>query len=95
MTLAQLQTEVEVALPHTRHYRINLPITEANQSLKVNLASFLKPKNKLVDMLPKVDTDARSFALVYVPFIEEHNQYIQPELQFAINKNILTLSEHF
>ena len=95
MTLAQLQTEVELALPHTRHYRVNLPITEANQILKVNLASFIKPKNQLIDMLPEIDTDTRSFALVYVPFIEEHNQYIQPELQFAINKNILALSEHF
>ena len=95
MTLAQLQTKVALELPEKRHYCINLPVTEANQSLKVSLASFLKPNNRLIDILPKVDITARSFVLVYVPFIEKHNQYVQPDLQFAINKNILTLSEHF
>ena len=95
MTLAQLQTKIAFELPEKRHYRINLPVTEANQSLKVSLASFLKPNNRLIDILPKVDITARSFVLVYVPFIEKHNQYVQPELQFAINKNTLMLSEHF
>ena len=95
MTLAQLQKKMVVELPKNRHYRINLPITEANQSLKVNLASFFKPKNRLMDVLPKVSIRAQSFALVYVPFIEKHNQYIQPDLQYAINKNILALSDHF
>jgi hypothetical protein len=32
---------------------------------------------------------------VYVPFIEKHHEFIQPDLQFAINKNTLKLSEHF
>jgi hypothetical protein len=95
MTLAQLPTQLVSELPENRHYRINLPVTEANESLKVNLASFLKPKNQLIDILPLVSITARSFALVYVPFIEKHHEYIQPDLQFAVNKNTLKLSEHF
>jgi hypothetical protein len=95
MTLAQLQTKIEANLPENRHYRINLPISEASQSLKVNLASFFRPKNRLIDILHTVKITAQSFVLVYVPFIEKHNQYIQPDLQFAINKNILALSDHF
>ncbi|MGD2097378.1 MAG: hypothetical protein PVG35_07335 [Desulfobacterales bacterium] len=95
MTLAQLHTKHVEELPEARHYRINLPVTEANESLKVNLASFLKPKNQLIDVLPLVSITARSFAAVYVPFIEKHHEYIQPDLHFAINKNTLKLSEHF
>ncbi|MGD8462169.1 MAG: hypothetical protein PVH27_17580, partial [Desulfobacterales bacterium] len=95
MTLAQLQTEIVGELPQNRHYRINLPVTEANQSLKVNLASFFRPKNQLMEILPLVRITAQSFTLVYVPFVEKHHQYIQPDLQFAINKNILALSDHF
>ncbi len=95
MTLAQLQTQIVAQLPEYRHYRINLPVTEANQSLKVNLASFFRPKNRLVEILPGVRITAQSFVLVYVPFTQKHHQYIQPDLQYAINKNILALSEHF
>jgi hypothetical protein len=95
MTLAQLHTQLDGEMPDKRHYRINLPVTEANQSLKVNLASFLKPKHQLIDLLPPVSISARSFALVYVPFIEKHHEYIQPDLHYAINKNTLKLSEHF
>jgi hypothetical protein len=32
--------------------------------------------------------------LVYVPFIEKHHEFIQPDLKFAINKNILALSKN-
>ncbi|MGD8991893.1 MAG: hypothetical protein PVI00_10615 [Desulfobacterales bacterium] len=94
LTLAQPHAKLVGELPEKRHYRINLPVTEAIESLKVNLASFLKPKNQLMDVLPTVSITARSFALVYVPFIEKHHEYIQPDLQFAVNKNTLKLSEH-
>ncbi len=94
MTLAQFNAELAVELPENEHYRINLPVTEANQSLKVNLASFFRPKNRLADILHKVNITTESFVLVYVPFIEKHHEYIQPDLKFAINKNILALSEH-
>lgn len=95
MTLAQPHTRLVGELPENRHYRINLPVTEANESLKVNLASFLKPKSQLMDVLPLVSITAQSFSLVYVPFIEMHHEYIQPDLHFAVNKNTLKLSEHF
>jgi hypothetical protein len=92
MTLAQLHNEPDMELPEHRHHPITLPVTEAIESLKVSLASFLKPKNRLPDVLPAIDVSAKSFVLVYVPFIEKHHEFIQPQIQFAINKNIITLS---
>jgi len=94
MTLAQLHNEPDEELPEHRHHPITLPVTEAIESLKINLASFLKPKNRLADILPEMDISAKSFVLVYVPFIEKHHEYIQPHIQFAINKNIIALSDN-
>ena len=94
MTLAQLHNDQDEELPEQRNHPITLPVTEAIESLKVNLASFLKPKNRLSDILPAIDVSAQSFVLVYVPFIEKHHEFIQPQIQFAINKNIIALSDN-
>ena len=81
-------------LPEHRHHPITLPITEAIESLKINLASFIKPKTELVNILHTIDITAKSFVLIYVPFIEKHHELIQPDLQFAINKNVIALSDN-
>ena len=94
MTLAQLHQELAEELPEHRHHPITLPVTEAIESLKINLASFVKPKNQLAEILHEIGITAKSFALVYVPFVEKHHEFIQPDLQYAINKNILALSEN-
>jgi hypothetical protein len=94
MTLSQLHHELNEELPDHRHYPITLPITEAIESLKVNIASFIKPKNMLIEIFNEIGITIKSFVLVYVPFLEKHHEFIQPDLQFAINKNILALSEN-
>ncbi len=94
LTLSQLQNELDEELPGRRHHPITLPVTEAIESLKVNLASFIKPRTRLADILPGIDISAKSVVLVYVPFLEKHHEFIQPDIQFAINKNIMALSEN-
>jgi hypothetical protein len=94
MTLSQLHHELNEELPDHRHHPITLPITEAIESLKVNIASFIKPKNMLIEIFNEIGITIKSFVLVYVPFLEKHHEFIQPDLQFAINKNILALSEN-
>jgi hypothetical protein len=94
MTLSQLHDGLTEDLPENRHHPITLPVTEAIESLKINLASFIKPKTRLPDILHGIDITAKSFALVYVAFIEKHHELIQPDLGFAINKNIIALSEN-
>jgi ribosomal protein S27AE len=94
LTLSQLQNQLDEKLPERRHHPITLPVTEAIESLKVNLASFLKPKTRLADIRPGIEIAAKSVVLVYVPFHEKHHELIQPDIQFAINKNIVALSEN-
>ena len=94
MTLAQLHHELNEELPEDRHHPITLPIGEAIESLKVNIASFIKPKNRLAEIFCQVGITVKSYVLVYVPFVEKHHELIQPDIHFAINKNILALSEN-
>ena len=94
MTLAQLANEFDEQLPGHRHHPINLPLAEAVESLKVNMAGFIKPKNRLIEIFHEIEIKIKSFVLVYVPFLEKHHEFIQPDLQYAINKNILNLSEN-
>ena len=94
MTLAQLHHELNEELPEDRHHPITLPIGEAIESLKVNIASFIKPKNRLAEIFCQVGITVKSCVLVYVPFVEKHHELIQPDIHFAINKNILALSEN-
>ena len=94
LTLSQLQNDLDGKLPEHRHHPVTLPATEAIESLKVNLASFLKPRTRLAEILPGIHITANRIALIYVPFIEKHHEFIQPDIQFAINKNIIALSEN-
>ena len=94
MTLAQLHHELDEELPEFRHHPITLSITEAIESLKINIAGFFKPKNMLAEIFHEIGIKIKSVVLVYVPFLEKHHEFIQPDMQFAINKNILALSEN-
>jgi len=94
MTLAQLHHELNEELPEHRHHPVTLPIEEAIESLKVNIASFIKPKTRLGEVFQEIEITIKNFVLVYVPFVEKHHEFIQPDLQFAINKNIIAFSEN-
>ena len=94
LTLSQPQNELNEDLPEYRHHPVTLPVIEAIESLKINLAGFLKPRTRLSEVLPGIKISAKNVALVYVPFIEKHHEFIQPDIQFAINKNIMALSEN-
>lgn len=92
LTLAQPMEKIRPDFPKGRIHPVNLPITEAIESLKVNLATFMKPQQKLMDTLPDVHIQARKLMLVYIPFVEKHHDLVHPVYQAAINKNQLKLS---
>ena len=69
---------------------VNLPLREALESLTLNLANFLKPKERLVDWIPELQIQPRRFVLIYLPFDVSHHEYVQKDLNLAINKNLLS-----
>ena len=94
MTLTQPQETFEQTLPKQRPYPVNLPIEEAVESLKMTLASFVKPRRILLPKLSQIPIKPKSYLLVYVPFIIQHHELIQPFIKFTITKNQLALSKN-
>jgi ribosomal protein L37AE/L43A len=92
ITLSQPQKQLLKELPDAKLHPVTLPIEEALESLKVNLASFIKPRKNYFPILQDIKIKPEGYLLVYIPFTEKHHELIQPDLQLAINKNQLRLA---
>ena len=93
-TLSQPRQKLNSELPEARIYPTTLPIEEAIESLTITLANFMKPRRTLLERFNDIQIDAKSFSLVFLPFDEGHHEYIQPDFQLTINKNVLALSNN-
>jgi hypothetical protein len=91
LTLSQPQNKLIRKLPDGKLYPVKLPVKEAAESLKILLASFIKPPEKYLPDLDAVTLKPKSYLLVYFPFYLKHNELAQPEFHMTINKNVLDL----
>jgi len=92
MTLFQPQYKLIYKLPNSELYPVTLPFSEALETLKINLAGFMKPRKKLLPKLSDIKIRPRSFLLVYVPFIIKHHELIGLSSNFTITKNQLKMA---
>lgn len=93
-TLSQPREKLIPELPEARTYPSTLPVEEAIESLKVTLADFVKPRRPIMEIFHDIRIDAKKFSLIFMPFEEGHHEFIQPDFQLAINKNVLALSKN-
>jgi len=93
-TLSQPRENLISDLPDGRIYPITLPIEEAVESLKLTLADFVKPRRSILEQLGDIQLDVKGFTLIFMPFNEGHHEFIQPDFQLTINKNVLVLSKN-
>ena len=90
MTVAQPAGKFLKGIPSSGHlHPVNLPLKEGLESLKLTLSGMIKPRHKIVSLLPEIKIKPISYVLVYLPFIEKHHEWVQPGMQMAINKNML------
>ena len=89
VTLNQPVHRLNTGQPPGQIQGVSLPLREAVESLTLNLANFLKPKERLVDWIPRIKIQPNRFLLIYLPFEENRHELIQPEINLAINKNLL------
>jgi DNA-directed RNA polymerase subunit RPC12/RpoP len=94
MTLSQPQQTLSYELPKSDLYPVNLPIQEAVETLKINLANFIKPRKASLPQLPEIKIKIKDYLLVYVPFREKHQELTQPCCNFTITKTHLTLAKN-
>ena len=94
ITVVQPQDDLVPKFPDGGIHASNLPVEEAIECLKLTLASLMKPRKILAEKLPQIEATPKSVSLVFLPFNESHHEFIQPDYQIAINKNVMSLSKN-
>jgi len=94
ITLSQPNDKLSPGNPSARLHPVTLPLKEGLESLKLTMASFIKPKTRVAELLPEIRIKPRSFILVYLPFHENHHDLVQPRFSLSINKNMLAHVRH-
>lgn len=89
VTLNQPTDHLEAGRPKGRVHGVNLPLKEAVESLKLSLASFLRPIERRAEVIPRIEIQPRRFLLIYIPFQETHHELVQPKLNLAVSKSML------
>ncbi|MFC1821956.1 hypothetical protein ACFL9T_04555 [Thermodesulfobacteriota bacterium] len=88
-TLSQPQQELIPEMPEKMPYPVTLPISEAVESLKLSLASFVKPPDTFFPKLSEIEIKAEKLLLVYIPFLERGNEISNADLRLRLNKKLL------
>jgi ribosomal protein L37AE/L43A len=94
ITLSQPEEEMVGALPKTRIHPVTLAIEDAVESLAISLAGFVKPEEDMFPLLKDITITPKRYLLVYMPFVEQTYEYVQPKLYLAINKNQLSFASN-
>ncbi len=92
VTLSQPRGELLPGLPDVPCCPVNLPPSEALQSMRVTLASFMKPRRMLLPSLQDMKITPERVLLVFVPFAGRPHEYVHPGFQVSVNKKMLELS---
>ena len=92
ITLAQPREQLVASIPNGSMHPINLPVSEAVETLKLNLAGFIKPKRVVQERIAQIQVKARRYLLVYLPFEVRHHDLVQTTFKIAVNRNQLALA---
>ncbi|MBP1742122.1 MAG: hypothetical protein H6Q48_4415, partial [Deltaproteobacteria bacterium] len=93
VTLSQPSDDLVPKLPANETYPVTLSVQEAEESLKINLAGFIKPAS-LLPMLQEIEIQPKSCTLVYVPFHKKGNEVFQPSFQLCITTTLLNYARY-
>ncbi len=77
------------------HLPITLPASEAVQSIKIILASLVKPLKENLPDIASAKISPKTISLVFLPFETGPHDYLNRELNLSMNRKIMDLSEHF
>jgi hypothetical protein len=96
VTLSQPVEKLRPQLPPGADapHPVNLPLEEAVETLKLNLASFLTPRERVAELIPQIHIEPRKYLLVYLPFEERHHEYVHTGMNLAIHKKQLQLAHN-
>ncbi len=93
VTLSQPSDALDPKLPINETHPVTLSIEEAEESLKISLASFVKPSS-LLPMLQEIKIQPKTSTLVYVPFLKKGNEIFQPTFKLCITSTLLNYARY-
>ncbi|MFH1982166.1 MAG: hypothetical protein ABIL58_09985 [Pseudomonadota bacterium] len=79
-------------LPKGNIHPVNLPVSEAVESLKISLASFIRPAKAMLPRLPDITITAERALLIYLPFREGPHEYTNDAVGVTITKQHIALA---
>ena len=94
LTAAQLEPTLTRTVEHNLYQPVNLPASEAVQTIAVTLAALLKPRKEMIELLPTIKVAPQNVSLVFLPFTSSLHDIILRDLNIGINKNALALSDN-
>ncbi len=93
LTLLQPDKNIDDNLTGIRVYPVNLPGTEAIESVKITIADMCARKKIFFPQLDSTGAERIECLLVYYPFIDTKNEFIQQDLRLGIQKNALKMGQ--
>lgn len=94
LTLAPPPETMEPTLPDGQVQTPNLPVKEALDTIKINLAGFLRPASRVPELLPAIKIQPEKYLLVFMPFEERHHDLVNTDLSLAVTKSHLRLASN-
>lgn len=92
ITLSQPRDNLVTRVPNGDMYPVNLPVSESVETLKLNLAGFIRPRKVMQERIEKIQIKPRRYLLIYLPFEVRHHDLVQASFNIAVNRNQLTLT---
>lgn len=92
MTSAQLEPPLSQTVEDNLYQPVNLPASEAIQTVRITMAALLKPRKEILEHIPKTNVVPQNVSLIFLPFKSSQHDIIHPDLGIGINKKALALS---
>ncbi len=92
ITICQPRNHLEAEVPKGAMHPVNLPVSESVESLKLNLAGFIRPIKVVQERIAQIQVKPRRYRLIYLPFEVRHHDLVQTTLNIAINRKQLELA---
>jgi len=94
ITLSQPREHLVAHVPKGAMHPVNLPVSESVETLKLNLAGWIRPKKMVEDRLGDIQINPMRYLLVYLPFEVRHHDLVQTTFNIAVNRNQLALASN-
>jgi ribosomal protein S27AE len=94
LTLAPPPAAMDPTLPDGQVQTANLPVKEALDTIKINLAGFLRPASRVPELLPAIEVVPEKYLLVFMPFEVRHHDLVNTDLSLAVTKSHLRLASN-